>query len=316
VSARRLRGTGVALYVERAAGQWESATAELGRDGTLLIASSASPHGQGHEITFAQIAADHLGIGVEQIAMRFGDSDEVPRGVGTFGSRSTAVAGSAVVLALDQLIEQGQVLAAHVLGIPAAEVALVNGRFAGRDRAVGWPELSLAAHDPKQLPPGVRVGLRATARFDSELVFSSGAYAAAVEIDSETGKLTVRRVVAVDDAGTIINPLLAHGQIIGGAVQGLGECVIEEVIYDDDGQLRTATFVDYGLLTAAEVPEIVTGEVSSPSPRNPLGAKGVGEGGTIGTLPAVVNAVADALGGRRVDPPFGAEKLWRALGSG
>ena len=147
-------------------------------------------------------------------------------------------------------------------------------------------------------------------------VFSSGAYAAAVKIDGETGKLTVERVVGVDDAGTIINPQLAHGQIVGGAVQGLGECLVEEVVYDEDGQLRTGTFVDYGLLTAADVPEIVTGEVSSPSPRNPLGAKGIGEAGTIGTLPAVANAVADALGGRRVDPPYQPEKLWRALSRG
>ena len=159
----------------------------------------------------------------------------------------------------------------------------------------------------------MELGLRVAARFDSELVFSSGAYAAVVEIDPATGELTVERVAAVDDAGTIINPLLAHGQIVGGAVQGLGECVIEEAVYDEEGQLRTATFMDYGLLTAADVPEIVTGEVVSPSPRNPLGAKGVGEGGTIGTLPAVANAVADALEGRRLDPPYQPEKLWRAL---
>ena len=144
-------------------------------------------------------------------------------------------------------------------------------------------------------------------------MFSSGAYASRVEIDPATGALTVRRVVAVDDAGTIINPLLAAGQIVGGAVQGLGECLIEEAVYDEEGQLRTATFMDYGLLTAGDVPDIITGEVVSPSPRNPLGAKGVGEGGTIGTLPAVANAVADALGGRHLDPPYQSEKLWRAL---
>jgi carbon-monoxide dehydrogenase large subunit len=274
-------GVGVALYVERAAGQWESAVASLEADGRVCIASSASPHGQGHDITFAQIAAERLGVGVDQVVMRFGDSDEVPSGVGTFGSRSIAVAGSAIVLAADRLVEAA--------------------RERAGDGALDWR--ALAREGP----------LRAEARFDSELVFSSGAYAAAVEVDVETGALTVVRVVAVDDAGTIINPLLAHGQIVGGAVQGLGECVIEEVVYDSDGQLRTATFVDYGLLTAADVPEIVTGEVSSPSPRNPLGAKGVGEGGTIGTLPAVANAVADALGGLHVDPPYGAEKLWRVL---
>jgi carbon-monoxide dehydrogenase large subunit len=275
-------GTGVVLYVERAAGQWESATISLEPGGRFVVASSASPHGQGHDMTFAQIAAERLGVDLDRITLRFGDSDHVPRGVGTFGSRSTAVAGSAIVLAADRLLEQAR-------------------RRAG-GRALHWAELA------REAP------LRAEARFDSELVFSSGAYAAAVDVDAETGRLTVLRVIAVDDAGTIINPLLAHGQIIGGAVQGLGECVIEEAIYDEDGQLRTATFVDYGLLTASEIPEIVTGEVASPSPRNPLGAKGVGEGGTIGTLAAVANAVVDALGGSHVDPPYTAEKLWRALG--
>jgi carbon-monoxide dehydrogenase large subunit len=202
------------------------------------------------------------------------------------------------VLAVDQLIEQGLQRVAELLGVRVDAVAYDHGRFSGDARSAEWDELA---------------GLSATARFDSELVFSSGAYAAAVEIDPATGKLTVRRVVAVDDAGTIINPLLAQGQIVGGAMQGLGECLIEEAVYDEDGQLRTSTFVDYALLTAEGAPPIMIGEVSSPSPRNPLGAKGVGEGGAIGTLPAVANAVVDALGGRHVDPPYTAEKLWRAL---
>jgi aerobic carbon-monoxide dehydrogenase large subunit len=292
-------GTGIALYVERAAGQWESAVASVKPDGRVLIASSASPHGQGHDVTFAQIAAARLGVEIDRIMLRFSDSDQVPRGVGTFGSRSTAVAGSAVVGAVDQLIEQGRERAAELLGLAIGEVAYDGrGRFTAAGRSVGWHLLE---------------GLSATSRFDSELVFSSGAYAAAVEIDPDTGKVTVRSVVAVDDAGTIINPLLAHGQIVGGAMQGLGECLTEEAVYDEDGQLRTATFVDYALLTAEGAPPIVIGEVSSPSPRNPLGAKGIGEGGAIGTLPAVANAVADALGGRHLDPPYQAEKVWRAL---
>jgi carbon-monoxide dehydrogenase large subunit len=308
-----IRGTGIALYVERAAGQWESASVTLEREGRITIASSASPHGQGHDITFAQIAADRLGVGLERIVLHFGDSDRVPPGVGTFGSRSTAVAGSAVALAVDRLIDHGRALTARLLDLPQDEVEFDGGRFRAGERTIEWAELARSAHDPERLPSALEVGITATARFDSELVFSSGAYAAAVEIDPATGELTVRRIVAVDDAGTIINPLLAHGQVMGGAVQGLGECVIEEVVYDEDGQLRTATFVDYGLPTAADTPEIVIGEVASPSPRNPLGAKGVGEGGAIGTLPAVANAVANALGGLHLDPPYGAEKLWRAV---
>jgi carbon-monoxide dehydrogenase large subunit len=251
----------------------------------VFIASSASPHGQGHDTTFAQVAASRLGVGVERIVLGFGDSDQVPPGLGTFGSRSTAVAGSAIVLALDRLVDEARKLGAGADG-----------------EGIDWTQLA-----------GRHAGLSVSARFDSERVFASGAYAAAVEIDPETGSMAVRRLVAVDDAGTIINPLLAHGQILGGAVQGLGECLTEEVVYDEDGQLRTATLMDYGLLTAGNVPEIVIGEVCSPSPRNPLGAKGVGEGGAIGTLPAIANAVADALGGRHLDPPYTPEKLWRAL---
>ncbi len=315
-SRPRLTGWGVGLYVERAAGQWEAASASLEPDGRILVASSASPHGQGHDITFAQIAGDQLGIGVDRVVLRFGDSELVPRGVGTFGSRSTTVAGSAIVLALEKLVEQGRALTAHLLGFAPTRVAYADGRFSAGGRDVEWTELARFAHEPGRLPAGVEVGLSSSGRFDSEPVYSSGAYAAAVEIDAETGQLTVRRVVAVDDAGTIINPLLAHGQVIGGAVQGLGECLTEEVVYDEDGQLTTATFMDYGLLTTGDVPEIVIGEVSTPSPRNPLGAKGVGEGGAIGTLPAMANAVADALGGGRVDPPYHSERLWRAMRGG
>jgi carbon-monoxide dehydrogenase large subunit len=315
VATGKLRGTAVALYVERAAGNWESATVSLDSGGQVVVRSSASPHGQGHDTTFGQLAADRLGVELDRIVLRFGDSDQVPHGTGTFGSRSTAVAGSAIVLALDQLIEQGRRLAAHLLGFAAGRVGYSEGRFTADERDVAWTELSRFAHDRTRLPPGVELGLEVTSRFDSELVFSSGAYAAAVDIDSSTGRVTLRRLVAVDDAGTIINPLLAHGQVLGGAVQALGECLIEEAGYDEDGQLRTASFVDYGLLTAEGVPEVLIGEVSTPSPRNPLGAKGVGEGGAIGALPAVANAVADALGGRHLDPPYAAEKVWRAIAS-
>jgi carbon-monoxide dehydrogenase large subunit len=159
----------------------------------------------------------------------------------------------------------------------------------------------------------MEVGLRAAARFHSSLLFSSGAYAAAVEIERATGKLRVLWIAAVDDAGTVINPLLAHGQVVGGVVQALGECLVEEAVYDERGQNRSGSFMDYSLLTAAEIPPILTAEVASPSPLNPLGAKGAGEGGAVGALPAIANAVADALGGLHLDPPYGEEKLWRAL---
>ena len=297
------RGTGIALYVERAGGAFETAEVTLEPGGRFQIGSSSSPHGQGHDITFAQIAADRLSVRPDAVTLRFGDSATSPPGVGTFGSRSVSQAGSAVALAADGLVAAARVLAAELLGAEAGGVRHDAGGFAAAGRTLTWAELAAAATEP----------LRAAARFESGNVFSSGAYAASVAIDRATGTLSVERLVAVDDAGTLINPLLVHGQVVGGAVQGLGECLTEEAVYDEAAQLLTGSFLDYSLLTAAEIPPIITGEVQTPSPLNPLGAKGAGEGGAVGTLPAVANAVADALGGRVVSPPFTAEKLWRVL---
>lgn len=306
-------GRGLALYVERAGGAFETARIELAPGGRFAIASSSRPHGQGHDITFAQIAADRLHVEPGAIELHFGDSATSPPGVGTFGSRSVAQAGSAVAVAADRLVEAAAARAAALLGVEPSQVQLSAAGFAvdGDDRAaapISWRELAEAVAEP-----GADGPLQVQARFQSPNVFSSGAWVADVQIDRETGQLTVRRLVAVDDAGTLINPLLAHGQVIGGGVQGLGECLTEEAIYDDSGQMRSGSFLDYSLLTAAEVPPIVTGEVVTPSPLNPLGAKGAGEGGAVGSLAAVANAVADALGGRHLAPPFSADKLWRAL---
>jgi aerobic carbon-monoxide dehydrogenase large subunit len=242
----------------------------------VTIRSSASPHGQGHETTFAQVAADRLGVDVSSVSMEFGDSALVPPGTGTFASRSTAMAGSAIVKAIEALEEK-----------------------AG---GAGVRELAAQSED----------GLRATARFESDLVFASGAYAAVVEIERMTGRWRVLRLAAVDDAGTIVNPLLAEGQVIGATAQGLGECLVEEALFDEIGQPTGASFLDYSLLTAAEMPPVATAFVESPSPLNPLGAKGIGEGGAIGTPAAVGNAVVAAVG-RHIDPPFTEEKVWRAL---
>jgi carbon-monoxide dehydrogenase large subunit len=287
----RLVGAGVALYVERAAGQWESARIAIEERG-IVVSSSASPHGQGHDITFAQVAADRLGVDPSAVTLRFGH----PAGVGTFGSRSTAVAGSAVALAADELLQRAHSVATERL---QTDVTWDRGRF--------------VAADGRSLSLADLVGLEASVRFSSELVFASGAYAAVVEIERETGRLIVHRIAAVDDAGRIINPLLAEGQVVGGAIQGLGAVLTEELVFDEEGQPRNASFMEYLLLSAAEAPELRTAFVESPSPRNPLGAKGIGEGGTIGMPAAIANAVTDALGGRHLDPPFTPEKLWRAL---
>ncbi|MGH2859564.1 MAG: xanthine dehydrogenase family protein molybdopterin-binding subunit [Solirubrobacteraceae bacterium] len=312
-----IRGSGVALYVERAGGAFESAEIELLDGGRFSIASSSRPHGQGHDITFAQIAADRLKVGVDAIELSFGDSATSPAGMGTYGSRSVSQAGSAIALATQKLERAARDLAVAVLAVEPAAVRRTAAGFAAATGAVSWAGLAAAALDPARQPPGRQPSpLRADARFESANVFSSGAYAASVRIERSTGELTVQRLVAVDDAGTLINPLLVHGQVLGGCVQALGECLTEEVVYDEAGQPRSGSFLDYGLLTAAEIPPIVTAEVQTPSPLNPLGAKGAGEGGAVGTVAAVANAVADALGGRQVSPPFTAEKLWRALHEG
>jgi carbon-monoxide dehydrogenase large subunit len=289
-------GTGVALYVERSGGMFESADVTVEPSGRVVIRSSTSPHGQGHDTAFAQIAADRLGVPIDDVVLRFGDSALVPSGIGTFGSRSLTMGGSAIVLALDEIAEKMRAIAAH-----AGEGEMPFG------------EIAAAAYDPARLPDGMEPGLETTTRFDSDITMSSGAHAAVVEIERSTGALRILRYAAVDDAGTIVNPLLVHGQVVGGIVQGIGQCLTEEVVHDEFGQMRSASLLDYSLPTSAEIPPLRIEEVESPSPLNPLGAKGAGEGGATGALPALANAVADALGGRHVDPPFTGEKLWRAL---
>jgi carbon-monoxide dehydrogenase large subunit len=296
-------GTGVAMYVERAGGNWESARVSVRSGGRVIVASGSCPHGQGHETTFAQILADRLGVEADDIELRFGDSAVVPPGVGTYASRSVAMGGSALLQAADQILDEASRVAAGLLGCRVDQVNRIGVQWSGPNgRAVTLGELASAAG-----------GLEAEARFESDLVFGSGAYAAVVEIEPDTGAIHVRQLVAVDDAGTIVNPLLAEGQVLGGAVQGLGAVLMEEAVHDPEGQPLGASFVEYSLPTPAEVPPITTAFVQTPSPNNPLGAKGIGEGGAIGTPAAIANAVADALDGVAPDPPFTAEKLWRAL---
>jgi carbon-monoxide dehydrogenase large subunit len=262
-----LVGTGVAVYVERAGGQFDEARVSIDADGRVVAHSAAGPHGQGHATTFAPIVADALGVSMDRVEVRFGDAV----GAGTFGGRGTVMGGSALLLAAREL--------------------------------------------RRKLDAGESPPLEAHARFESDYVFASGAYAAVVSIDPETGALTVKRIAAVDDAGTIVNRELAEGQVLGGSVHGLGASLLEEFFHDEDGQPLNANFTAYAMPSAAEVPEIRTAFVESPSPLNPLGAKGIGEGGAIGVPAALGNAVADALGGIHVDPPYTSEKLWRLSSS-
>jgi aerobic carbon-monoxide dehydrogenase large subunit len=283
-SEGRIVGIGVGMYVERAGGLWESADVRVEADGRVVVRTGSSPHGQGHETTFAQIAADELGVDPAAVEVVWGDSGEVPPGVGTFASRSVAMGGSALAEAARELVARGGEAGASVVELAAAQG-----------------------------------GVEASARFSSGLVFASGAYVAVVEIDRGTGRLQVLSLAAVDDSGRIVNPLLAEGQVLGATVQGLGQCLVEEAVHDREGQLRTSSFADYSLLTAAELPPIAGRFLETHSPLNPLGAKGIGEGGAIATPAAVGNAVADALapfGVGHVDPPFTEAKLWRLLQGG
>ena len=271
----RLAGVGLALYVERAGPGWESARLRLTEGGSVLLHTGSSSHGQGHETTFAQIVAEELDVEPDAVEVRWGDSFEIPEGVGTFASRSVTVGGSAALLAAREL-----------------KARLVAGEAAP---------------------------LEVSTRFElPNAVFSFGAYVATVEVEPETGETHLRQLFAIDDCGRVINPLLADGQVEGAIVQAIGECFYEQVGYDDDGQPLVVNLYDYHLPTAQSLPELATALRETPSPYNPLGAKGIGEGGSIGTPAAVANAVADALaplGIRHLDPPYTASRVWEATNS-
>jgi aerobic carbon-monoxide dehydrogenase large subunit len=299
-------GVGLAVFCEMSGlGFWESATVSVTPDGRAIAQTGSSPHGQGHQTAFAQLLADALGLGLDQVEIRYGDSALVPPGVGTFASRSAIVGGSALVAAATELKQSAAQRAAERFGVPAAQVTWRAGKLLGPDVAIEAGELAADG------------GLAATTAFKlAAPVYSSGAYGVTVTIDKDTGVLSVGRLVAVHDAGTLINPLIAEGQVAGATLQGFAEAVSEQVVYDADGQLLTGSFLSYGILSAAEAPVLRSEFISVPSPLNPLGVKGVGETGTTGTPAVIASAVADALapfGVRHLDPPYTAERLYMAM---
>jgi carbon-monoxide dehydrogenase large subunit len=300
----RLVGIGLCVFVERAgAGLWEHGSVAVGPDGRALVRTGSTPHGQGHRTTFAQIAADALGLAPEDVTVEAGDTATVPQGMGTYASRSVTTGGSAVHLAARQVAAK------------AARVAAWLAASGGRPATLA--EVAAAAHAPARLPPGLEPGLQAEVRFELPgPVFPFGAYAAVVEVDRDTGRLQVLRLVGVDDAGRVVNPLLAEGQVMGSAAQGIGQALFEEAVHDDAGQLLTGNFAVYGLPSAVEVPPLQSELLETPSPFTPLGVKGLGESGAIAVPAAIANAVADALaplGVRHLDPPYTPERLWRVL---
>jgi carbon-monoxide dehydrogenase large subunit len=318
----RLIGIGLATFVDRSGpGLWERTRLGVDPSGGVVVWLGSSPHGQGHETAFAQIAADALGVPLESIQIRHGDSAEVPEGMGTYGSRSIAIGGSALLVAADEVKRKARLVAAHLLEAAPEDLVWEAGRIhvAGTpERGVTLAQVARAAVDPDRSPPGVSLGLEATGYFSlSGLLFPFGAHAAVVEVDRETGEVRVLRLTTVDDAGTLINPQLAEGQVRGGIVQGLAASLWEEVVHSADGQPMTTSFLDYGIPTAAEVLVDLEGRFqSTPSPFNLLGAKGIGESGAIGVPAAVANAVVDALaplGVDHIDPPYTPERIWCVL---
>ena len=326
-SEGRLLGIGVSTYVEICAmgpspalpaGGWESATVRIEPTCKVTILTGASPHGQGQETSFAQIAADELGVQVNDCTVIHGDTAIVQYGIGTFGSRGTAVGGTAVYMSLQKLKEKAMKFAAHLLGVDPCTVKFADGKFTTMGgKSVTIQEVALGAHLAKNIPPDMEPGLSATSFFEPKnFTFPFGTHICVVEVDRETGEIHIRRYVAVDDCGNVINPLLVHGQVHGGIVQSLGQALYEEVVYDDQGQLTSGSLMDYAVPRASHVPWMELDSTVTPSPVNPLGVKGVGEAGSIGATPAIVAAVVDAMapyGIRHLDMPIKPENLWNII---
>jgi carbon-monoxide dehydrogenase large subunit len=326
--AGKYYGIGVSTYVEicaigpsaaTPAGGWESATVRIEPTGKVTVLTGASPHGQGEETTFAQLVADQLGIDPDDVNVVHGDTLAVPYGIGTFGSRATAVGGTAIYLATEKLRAKMSALAAHLLGAKTADIMIGRGRLSakGGKKSISFGELVMAAYTARNIPAGFEPGLEATHFFEpSNFTFPFGCHVCSVEVDAETGEVKIDKYVAVDDCGNIINPLLVAGQIQGGIAQGLGQALWEELIYNEDGQLVTGTLMDYALPKAHFLPDFTLEHTHTPSPVNPMGVKGVGEAGTIASTPCLVNAVCDALsplGVRHIDMPVKPERVWRAI---
>ncbi|MEE8557634.1 MAG: xanthine dehydrogenase family protein molybdopterin-binding subunit [Myxococcota bacterium] len=300
-------------------GTWESATIRVEPSGNAVVLTGISPHGQGQETVFAQMVADAFGLALEDVEVVHGDTDVVQHGVGTFGSRGIAVGGAALAGAIVKVREKATRIAAHLLDTTPDQVELEGGVFTirGADRKLGFRDVAEAAHLWTVAVPGEEPGLEASSFFEpSSTTFPFGAHVCQVRIDRETGEIALERYVAVDDCGNVLNPLLADGQRIGGIVQGLGQALCEEVLYDDAGQLLTATLMDYAVPRARMFPRFELAQTCTPTEVNPLGAKGLGELGTIGSTPCIVSAVLDALaplGVRHLDMPLKPERIWRAI---
>jgi carbon-monoxide dehydrogenase large subunit len=330
----KLRGFGISTYIEACgiapsalvgalgagAGLYEAATVRVHPTGSVTVFTGSHSHGQGHETTFAQLVNERLGIPIENVEIVHGDTDRIPFGMGTYGSRSAAVGGSAIYKAIDKIVDKGKKIAAHLLEASVADIEFADGKYrvAGTDREKTFGEIAFTAYVPHNYPiDTVEPGLEDSAFYDPKnFTFPGGCHLVEVEVDPETGVVEVVDVAIADDVGVIINPMIVDGQAHGGLAHGIGQALLEECVYDEDGQLVTGSFMSYCMPRAADLPSFKVGNHVTACTHNPIGIKGVGEVGAIGVPPAVINAVLDALaplGVTDIDMPATPEKVWRAI---
>ena len=319
----KLRGIGLSNTIERAAAQgFEGAEIRFDKTGTVTLLAGSVTQGQGHETIFKQIACDRLGLAPDDVHYVQGDTDQVFLGEGTGGSRSATIGGSAVHIAADRIVVKAAQIAAHLLKVEAADLNFADGVFSSpkTNRTLTIKEVAKEAMEPTNLPQGADVGLTATATYFAPVQnFPNGCHICEVEIDEETGAAEVVRYSVVDDVGTVINPLLLKGQIVGGVAQGVGQILMEDIRFDGDGQILTGSFMDYAMPRATDISAVEVKSNPVPTKTNPLGVKGAGEAGCVGALPAVANALVDALsplGVRHIEMPATPERLWRAMQNG
>ncbi|UCI33827.1 xanthine dehydrogenase family protein molybdopterin-binding subunit [Mesorhizobium sp. B4-1-4] len=326
----KLRGIGMSCYIEACGiapsaavgslgagvGLWESAEVRVNAVGTIEVLTGSHSHGQGHETTFAQLVNQRLGVPIDSVSIVHGDTDKVQMGMGTYGSRSGAVGMSAIVKALDKVEAKAKKIAAHLLEADEGDIVIENGalKVAGTDKNVPWFQMALAAYTAHNLPAGMEPGLKETAFYDpSNFTFPAGCYICEVEIDPETGTTEIVQFVAADDFGNIINPMIVEGQVHGGIAQGIGQALLEGAHYDASGQLLTASYMDYTMPRAGDLPSFKVSTSNTPCPGNPLGIKGCGEAGAIGSPPAVINAITDAIGITDIAMPASPSTVWAAI---
>jgi carbon-monoxide dehydrogenase large subunit len=328
----KLRGIGLSCYTEacglapsQAAGSigagvglWESAEVRVNPAGTIEILTGCHSHGQGHETTFAQLVAERFGLSIDQVSVVHGDTDKVQFGMGTYGSRSGAVGMSAVSKALDRVAAKAKRIAAHLMEAAESDVELKDGEFSvvGTDKKIAFANVALAAYTAHNLPGGMEPGLKEGAFYDPlNFTFPAGAYVCEVEVDPKSGEVEIIQFTAADDFGVLVNPMIVEGQVHGGIAQGIGQAMLEGCVYDADGQLVTASYIDYTMPRASDLVSFTVSTTQTPCTTNPLGIKGCGEAGAIGSPPAVINAIADALGVELLDMPATPQRVWKAMHS-